>query len=605
MANENKLIGALQLETKGVMEAIRQVNDALKKLGQGVDLNLTKIINTKVNSQLAELRKEIDSVRKATTGMTGAQQKAANQELAFLEMQARQAREYGQQKQAYEQEQIRLRQQNEQAYTQWWAKALDERDKRELASLEQRAADARRYGAEKKKQAEEEAKIQAWYINDSANRAKQRADQEARITLDSYKKRAAEEEKFEEERARIQSYYDKQSADNRKKAIELEAQVTLNGIKQRAQAEEEARKEAERAQQVTQQAYNQMALRAAATMGRASLQLLREQWSAAVDYATKYYDKLNEIRVVTGKTETEAQKMGDSFRKMAESLKVTSSELASAAVTFYRQGLNDEQVEDRLNWVTKYAKVANLDFEEAAQLITASTNAMSADIQGDVERVVDVFLYLGDAAATSGEEIGKAMQKASASATEFGISFEWLGSYIATVSEQTRQAPESIGNAFNSMMARMHSIKQTGFNSEDATTLNNVAKALAAIDVEMMDKVGNWRDMSDIMADIAGKWSEMTDKERSYIATTVAGVRQQNVFFALMNDMSKGIEGGSRAWELYTGAMQAAGTATAKYSIYQESVAASQADLQNSLEQLYDSFTSGEGMKNVYGFLTG
>jgi len=102
---------------------------------------------------------------------------------------------------------------------------------------------------------------------------------------------------------------------------------------------------------------------------------------------------------------------------------------------------------------------------------------MSEDIQGNIERIVDVFLYLGDTAATSGEEIGKAMQKASASATEFGLSFEWLGTYIATVAEQTRQAPESIGNAFNSMLARLHNIKQKGFNEEDETKINDVAKA--------------------------------------------------------------------------------------------------------------------------------
>ena len=48
-------------------------------------------------------------------------------------------------------------------------------------------------------------------------------------------------------------------------------------------------------------------------------------------------------------------------------MKVTSTELSSAAVTFYRQGLNDSQVNSRLEWVTKYAKVANISFETAAE----------------------------------------------------------------------------------------------------------------------------------------------------------------------------------------------------------------------------------------------
>ena len=72
------------------------------------------------------------------------------------------------------------------------------------------------------------------------------------------------------------------------------------------------------------------------------------------------------------------------------------------------------------------------------------------------------------------------MQKASASATEAGLSFEWLGAYIATVSEKTRQAPEVIGTAYNTIIARLHNIKAKGFNEEDETKINDIAKALAS-----------------------------------------------------------------------------------------------------------------------------
>ena len=66
--------------------------------------------------------------------------------------------------------------------------------------------------------------------------------------------------------------------------------------------------------------------------------------------------------------------------------------------------------------MTKNAKIANIEFNAAAELITATTNSMNED----VEKVIDVFLMLGDSAATSGEEIGKGMQKAAAAAATFG-----------------------------------------------------------------------------------------------------------------------------------------------------------------------------------------
>ena len=95
--------------------------------------------------------------------------------------------------------------------------------------------------------------------------------------------------------------------------------------------------------------------------------MIRDYWNGAIEYASSYYDKLNEIRTITGKTEEEANRMGKNLRKLAKEMSVTSTELSQAAVTFYRQGLSDAEVNKRLEWVTKYAKLAKIDFESAAE----------------------------------------------------------------------------------------------------------------------------------------------------------------------------------------------------------------------------------------------
>lgn len=195
------------------------------------------------------------------------------------------------------------------------------------------------------------------------------------------------------------------------------------------------------------------------------------------------------------------------------------------------------------------------------------------------------------------------MQKATASAEEAGLSFEWLGTYIAVLSEKTRQAPESVGTALNSLMTRIHAIRKTGFNSEDETKLNDVNQALASIGVTLMDQNGNWRDLNLVFDDVAAQWDTMTDKQKAYVSTTMAGTRQANYFKTLMQDLSKGVEGGSRAWELYEGAMSSAGTAMEKYAIWEESVQAAQNRLTAELEEFY-TLLSGETLKGWYDILT-
>lgn len=676
MADNTKLLGVLTQDGTKAQKTIKDVNDALKTLGKGVNLDLSNIVSSKVNSRLSELKKQIDEVSKAATKMKApelSQIKEATQKLQeyykaraelfkatdtrdvdrisekikqletdmgkysdAVKSQAENTKAVLKAQEAYEKtvaetnkktSQEVLKTKEETAKKE--EELINKQTQMQLSALEMQAQKAREYGQQK------EQELQKYIELEQRAAEEQRKTQEAqaKYNVDALNQQRADREAYIQWWEQALAQQDKNVAAAYKEILELGKQINSDStgyntknvlaksLQEKMKAYEQYTKEAKDAalqdeevlklqQQIEQEAARQADILAGRAgewvvrkVGQFSLSMIRDYWNGAIEYASSYYDKLNEIRTIAGKTEEEANRMGKNLRKMAKEMSVTSTELSQAAVTFYRQGLSDAEVNKRLEWVTKYAKLAKIDFESAAEQITASSNAMSKDIQGDVQRVVDVFLYLGDSAATSGEEIGKAMQKASASATEFGLSFEWLGSYIATVSEQTRQAPESIGNAFNSMMARMHSIKQKGFNEEDATKINDVAKALKNINVELLDSDGNWRKMSDIYSEIASQWDKLDGKTKSYLATVMAGTRQQNVFFALMNDMSKGIEGGSRAWELYTGAMNAAGTASQKYAVYEESITAAQDRMKASLEELYSVMQAGP-IKDFYNVLS-
>lgn len=329
-----------------------------------------------------------------------------------------------------------------------------------------------------------------------------------------------------------------------------------------------------------------------------------------VDYVSEYADKMNEIQMITLSSNEEVAKLGETYRNIAKDMSVSSLDMAEAAVYFTRQGLEAADIEDRLKNVTMYAKAANVEFKDASEIITAVINSMNLveqeaeDGRTAAQRVADVFLAIGDNAATSGQEIGEAMQKAAASAGSFGVSMEWLASYIATVSETTRQEARTIGTAFNTIIARLHQIKQTGYNQEDETKINDIAKALSKIDVALLNQDGSWRRMEDILQDVAAEWDTMDDKTKSYIATTMAGVKQQNVFLALMNDMAKGAENGSRAFELYNEAMNSNGAAAEKYGVYLESVTAAQERLTIAQENFYSLL--GENLiKGWYNNLAG
>lgn len=408
-----------------------------------------------------------------------------------------------------------------------------------------------------------------------------------------------------EVQARIASLK-QQQANAQAQITSLEGQGVSNE-KLKAQCEDEiaAAKARQAAQQTAVNQAETQALNRLMSMVKMYVVMrgLRTLWRNATTYAQEYYDKLNEIQIVTQKSDTQMQNISNTFKNMAKELKISSTDIATAATTFYRQGLDEEETKSRTKWASMYAKITAQSFDEAATQVTASVNSMGISAQ----EVVDVFTYLGDNSASSGAEIGEAMQKAAAAAAEFGLDFRTLGAYIATVSETTRQEAKTIGTAFNSIFARWHNIKKTGYDVDDSgnvTGTNDIERALSNIGMSLFD--GNeWRDMGVVIDELAGKWNGLDSITKSYIATTIAGTKQQNVFLALMRDMSKGVENGSRMYELYNGTLTASGTVTSKYETYLRSVTAAQEGMNVSLERLYASIVNSDDLKNFYNMMSG
>lgn len=116
-----------------------------------------------------------------------------------------------------------------------------------------------------------------------------------------------------------------------------------------------------------------------------------------IQFAKEFGDALNEIQIVTLKTGEEATALGESYARIAEEMKLTTVEVTKSAVSLYRQGLNDAQVQQRLRQGIMFAKVAATDTQKAVDTITVAINT---GMVKSAKQATDVLVALGDAAAT-------------------------------------------------------------------------------------------------------------------------------------------------------------------------------------------------------------
>lgn len=299
---------------------------------------------------------------------------------------------------------------------------------------------------------------------------------------------------------------------------------------------------------------------------------------------------LTEISTVTGKNRDEIRQLGLEYNKLAKKLKVTTKEITESSMIFYRQGLNDEEVRKRVEVTTKAAATAAMDFNETANLLTATVNGMRVDI----EKASDVFLKLGASAGTSFGELATGLSKVASSANTFGVSFEKISSWIATVSEVTRESAESIGTSFKTILARFNKLNEDGSVNED---LNKIDTALKSVGISLTDLNGQIRPLEQVIDELAQKWEGLDKNTKAYLATQIAGTRQQARFLALMQNYN-------RSMELYNIALDSAGTTTEQYMQTLKGIQSYINEFTATIEGFWIKAISSETIKKVISFGT-
>jgi TP901 family phage tail tape measure protein len=190
------------------------------------------------------------------------------------------------------------------------------------------------------------------------------------------------------------------------------------------------------------------------------------------------------------------------------------------------------------------------------------------------------------------DEIGKAMQKVGGTAGALDVNFEKVSSWIAVISSRTRESAETIGQSVKSIMARIQNMKEKGFDEEDGTKVNQVAKALNAVGVQLMDNQGQFRNFGTVMDELGAKWKNLDSRQKAYVSTTVAGTYQQSRFLNLM-------EGYSQSVDLYKKSLDSAGTSQKKFDLYQQGTEAQLNKLKATWEGVWQSSFNSDAINNA------
>ena len=324
------------------------------------------------------------------------------------------------------------------------------------------------------------------------------------------------------------------------------------------------------------------------------LRLAKRAISEVKSTITELDKSLTEQAMVTGKSRKEVYGLLSSYQQLAIQTGATTQEVSATVTEFVRQGKSFQEAMTLAKAATSAAKVAGISSADSVNYLTTALNGFRLSAQQAMS-VSDKFAAVSASAATSYEEIAIALSKVASQANLAGMSIDYTTALLAKGLETTREAPETIGTALKTIIARMREITDYGETLEDGVDINNVESQLSYVGVALRTVSGELRSTEDVLNDLGAKWDTLSSNQQAAVAKALAGTRQQSRLIAMMS-------GYERVIELQEIAAQSSGATLAQMAVYGEGLEAALNRLSTQWEKIISTISNSDVIVGAVDF---
>lgn len=310
----------------------------------------------------------------------------------------------------------------------------------------------------------------------------------------------------------------------------------------------------------------------------------------------KELDKyLTEQAMVTGLTREQTYGLVKEYQNLALQCGATTKEIASVATEYMKQGKTVQESLTLTKAAVSAAKVARVSVSDSVNYLTTALNGFRLSAE-DAMRVSDKFAAVAASSATDYDELAIALSKVASQANLAGMSIDYTTALLTKGLETTREAPETMGTALKTIIARMRELSDYGETLEGDTDINNVESQLSYVGIALRDTNGELRSTQDVLDELGKKWDTLNKNQQAAMAKALAGTRQQSRLIAMMDDYERVIE-------LQEISQRSAGATAAQAGVYLEGIEASMNKIQVAWEKIIMTVTDSEAIISVFDWI--
>ena len=228
---------------------------------------------------------------------------------------------------------------------------------------------------------------------------------------------------------------------------------------------------------------------------------LKNLAASVVEVGMGFETSMSKVAALSGAAGAELEALEAKARELGAATTYSASEAADALGYMALAGWDTQQMLDGVGSVLTLAQAGEMDLAAASDLVTDYLSAFNMEA-AETSRMVDVLAYAQANANTSVEGLGMAFKNCAANANAAGLDIETTSAAISMMANQGLKGSEA-GTALNAVLRDMTAKMEDG------------AIAIGEQSVAVMDAEGNYRDFTDILADVGAATDGMGDAQKA------------------------------------------------------------------------------------------
>lgn len=239
------------------------------------------------------------------------------------------------------------------------------------------------------------------------------------------------------------------------------------------------------------------------------------------DVGSEFEAAMSRVQAISGATGKELEALTEKAKELGASTKYSAPEVAAAMEEMAKAGWSTQQILDGMSGVLDAAAASGEDLATTSTIVADAITGFGLAAK-DSTHVADLLTQAANAGTIDITDLGETFKYIAPVARAMGLSIEDVTTAVSAMSMAGIKGSQA-GTSLRTVLTRM--VKPT----------DTVAEAMDELGIVLTKQDGSFKSLDQIVAEMRGSFSNLTDEQKTYYAAILAGQEGMSGLLAMLN----------------------------------------------------------------------